>query len=90
MAHGIQIFDSAGNLRIDSTHRMLRAHSHIHKATNSVQGQSSFYPVAGMTNDGTWYVCTVALTTVLRIDDGGFTALETMSGNRTMFMIFRT
>ena len=53
MASGIQTFDSSGNITLDTNNQISRVHSTITGIYVSI-GATAFYPVSGMSADGTW------------------------------------
>jgi len=53
MAYGLKVYDSNGNVRLDTSDRMIRYHSTVSGTITQSSSPVTLY-VAGITNDGTW------------------------------------
>jgi hypothetical protein len=58
MAHGLQVFNSSGQLTLDVSDRLTRLHSVVNVSVPAYTGSTRAGTVAitGMTTDGTWYM----------------------------------
>ena len=71
MPAGFQSFDASGVLHTEVTDRLTRV---VAEGPVSIApGSSVFIPVAGMVDDGTWFVI-VTMGNSCRVGSGGFTA----------------
>ena len=82
MAYGLQVFDGGGALVVDVVDRLTRIHS-VYSITVTAN-TSTFYPVAGMTNDGTWaaYVNSIGMFAAVSVEPGGFRATNRGWGDK--------
>lgn len=53
MAYGLKVYDTNGNVRLDTSDRMIRFHSTVSGTITQSSSPVTLY-VSGITNDGTW------------------------------------
>ena len=53
LGHGLRVWDALGNIRLDTTDRMIRHHSTLSGTITQAASPVSLF-VSGITNDGTW------------------------------------
>jgi hypothetical protein len=86
MAHGLQVFDEVGALRLDVSDRLTKFHS-----THTVTDASTVWKsvaITGMADDGTWAVVYCDYTVVARVVSGGFEYLAVL-GATGMITVLR-
>lgn len=89
MTFALKIWNADGKLQLDSNSRIARIITSFNISINS--GQTNFYPITGMVDDGTWFVTCANQFLQINILTGSFSVKNNIILNvpSTQVIVFR-